>query len=316
MKAALLKKEGNFPIYTDISVPLPKNDDQLVVNVRASSIKQLDLQKAAGTHYTHFTSLPVVVGMDGVAVMEDGQRIYAMGITGMMAEKALIQKEKWIKVPDGLDDTTAAALPNALVGSDIPLHIKGNIKSGDVVLINGATGATGMIAVQMAKFHKAATIIATGRNPAVLDKLKRLGADVIISLAQPDHAIIEAFKRTYMATPFDIVVDYLWGKSIELLVQALSALPSQKQTKIIAVSEMGGKSITLASDSLRSRDIIISGSGIGSFSPRVIAEYLQNVLPEVFDYAAHGGIEMDNEILPLKDIADAWKLNGSIVVKI
>jgi NADPH:quinone reductase-like Zn-dependent oxidoreductase len=316
MKAALLKKEGSFPVYTDISDPLPKNDDQLVVNVRASSIKQLDLQKAAGTHYTHFTSLPVVVGMDGVAVMEDGQRIYAMGITGMMAEKALVHKDKWIAVPDGLDDATAAALPNALVGSDIPLRIKGYIKSGDVVLINGATGATGMIAVQMAKFHKAGTIIATGRNPEALDKLKRLGADVIISLNQPDHAIIEAFKRTYMATLFDIVVDYLWGKSIELLVQALSEVPSQKQTKIIAVGEMGGKSITLASDSLRSRDIIILGSGIGSFSPRVIAEYLQNVLPEVFDYAAHGGIEMDNELSPLKDIADAWKLNRSIVIKI
>jgi NADPH:quinone reductase-like Zn-dependent oxidoreductase len=316
MKAALLKKEGSFPIYTDISDPQPKNDDQLLVNVRASSIKQLDLQKAAGTHYTHFTSFPIVVGMDGVAVTEEGQRIYAMGITGMMAEKAIIQKDKWITVPDGLDDATAAALPNALVGSDIPMRIKGNIKSGDVVLINGATGGTGMIAVQMAKFHKAGTIIATGRNPEALDKLKRLGADVIISLNQPYHAIIEAFKRTYMATPFGIVVDYLWGKSMELFLQALSEIPSQIQTKIIAVGEMGRKSITLASDSLRSRDIIILGSGIGSFSPRVIAEYLQNVLPEVFDYATHGGIEMDNELTPLKDIAGAWKLNRSIVIKI
>jgi NADPH:quinone reductase-like Zn-dependent oxidoreductase len=239
-----------------------------------------------------------------------------MGITGMMAEKALIHKDKWIAVPDGLDDATAAALPNALVGSDIPLRIKGNIKSGDVVLINGATGGTGMIAVQMAKFHKAGTIIATGRNPEALDKLKRLGADVIISLNQPDHAIIEAFKRTYMATPFGIVVDYLWGKSMELFLQALSEIPSQTQTKIIAVGEMGRKSITLASDSLRSRDIIILGSGIGSFSPRVIAEYLQNVLPEVFDYAAHGGIEIDTELLPLKNIEDAWKLNRSFVIKI
>lgn len=316
MKAALLKKEGTDPIYTDISDPLPKDNDQLVVNVIASSIKQLDLQKAAGKHYTHFTSLPVVVGMDGVAVTKGGQRIYAMGITGMMAEKAVIQKDKWIAIPDGLDDATAAALPNALVGSDIPLRVKGNIKSGDVVLINGATGATGMIAVQMAKFHKAAIIIATGRNREALDKLEKLGADVTISLNQPDHAIIEAFKRTYAATPFDIVVDYLWGKSMELLIQALSELPSQTQTKIIAVGEMGGKLISLASDSLRSRDIIIAGSGIGSFSPRVIAEYIQNMLPDVFEYAAHGGIEMDNEILPLKDISDAWKLNRSIVIKI
>ncbi len=316
MKAAVLKEIGSTPVYAEFPDPVAGNDQQVVVHVIASSIKQLDLLKAAGKHYTHYTSLPVVVGMDGVARLENGQRIYAMGITGMMAEKAIVQKNNWIAIPQGLDDSTAAALPNTLVGSDIALRTKGNIKAGDIVLVNGATGATGMMAVQMAKYHKAAAVIATGRNPAVLEKLKKLGADITISLNQPENDIINALIKAYTAFPFDIVVDYLWGRPIELLLETLFRLPSEKETRIITVGEMAGTTISLASANLRSRNVVLSGSGIGSFTPAVISDYMQHTLPEIFQYAAAGNIFIDTEVFPLKDIADAWNRKKGIVIKI
>lgn len=317
MKAAILKEIGTTPVCVEFPEPVVENEQQVLVSVKASSIKQLDLLKAAGKHYTKYPSLPIIVGMDGVATLENGQRIYAMGVTGMMAEKAIVQKNRWIILPEGLDDNTAAALPNFLVGSDIALRTKAQIKKGDIVLINGATGSTGTIAVQMAKYHNAATIIATGRNPKVLEKLKELGADITISLDQPENDIVNDFKKAYATYPFDIVIDYLWGKPMELLLQSLLTQTSQTTTKIVTVGEMAGHTISsLTSDTLRSRDIVLLGSGIGSFKQQVITDYMQNILPEIFQYAASGKLFIDTEIFPLTEISNAWNLNKTIVIKI
>ncbi|ANI90432.1 NADPH:quinone reductase [Arachidicoccus ginsenosidimutans] len=317
MKAAILKEIGTTPVCVDFPEPVVENEQQVLVSVKASSIKQLDLLKAAGKHYTKYSSLPIIVGMDGVASLENGQRIYAMGVTGMMAQKAVLQKDRWIVLPDALDDSTAAALPNFLVGSDIALRTKAQIKKGDIVLINGATGSTGMVAVQMAKYHNATTIIATGRNPEVLEKLKELGADIIISLNQSENDIMNDFKKAYAAFPFDIVIDYLWGKPMELLLQALLTQPSKTTTKIVTVGEMAGHTISsLTSDILRSRDIVLLGSGIGSFEQQVITDYMRKILPEIFQYAASGKLKIDTETFPLEEISIAWNLNKTVVIKI
>ncbi|MCQ9636349.1 zinc-binding dehydrogenase [Chryseobacterium sp. WG14] len=317
MKAAILKEIGTIPFYGEHAEPIVESNDQVLVKVKASSIKHLDLARASGKHYTTYDNLPAVVGMDGVAVLENGQRIYAMGITGMMAKKAIVQKDNWVIVPEGLDDCTAAALPNFLVGSDAALRLKGSIKVGDIILINGATGSTGMMAVQMAKFHHAGFIIATGRNPEVLEKLKELGADLIISLNQPEEQVINDFKEAYSTHPFDIVVDYLWGRPSEMLLEALSMLPSQKETKIITVGGMAGPAINLNSANLRSKNIVLMGSGIGSISKQELSGYLLNSLPEIFEYAATGKLYVDLKIFPLEEVTNAWSLNESgIVIKI
>lgn len=317
MKAAILKEIGTIPVFMDVPEPFIENSDQVLVKVKTSSIKQLDLLRASGKHYTTYPSLPTTVGMDGVAVLDNGQRIYAMGVTGMMAEKAIVKKDTWVNVPDGLSDEIAAELPHLLAGSDIALTIRGKMKEGDTVLINGATGATGMVAVQMAKYHKAGTIIVTGRNPDALEKLKKLGADVTISLTQSDDEIVSDFTAAYQKTPFDVVIDYLWGNPTELLLKALAAVPSQKTTKIITVGQMAGATISdFASTTFRSRDIVLLGSGMGSFSPKELGEYMKNELPEIFQYAASGKLVVDIETFPLEKISEAWNLNKTVVVRI
>lgn len=305
MKAAVLYELGTLPKYDDFNAPTPQNDNEVLITVKAASIKQLDRMKAAGRHYTSYSSLPVAVGIDGAGILENGTRIYAWGKTGMIAEKALVTKNQWTVLPDNIDYETAAVLPNALLGSDAALLYRGNIKSGYTVLINGATGVTGKIAVQMAKHRGAAKVIATGRNEEILEQLKSIGADEVINLNNSEDNISSQLEQICKSTPIDIVLDYLWGSPLETIIKIIGKMPSHK-TKIITVGQMAGANINLPSSVLRSTQIEILGSGIGSISPQELNNYIQKVLPEAFRLAAKGRLTIDFEIVQLKDIEKIW----------
>lgn len=305
MKAAVLHQYGNAPKYEDFTEPVPENDQQIVITVKAASIKQLDKLKASNKHYSSSPSLPTTVGFDGAGVLADGTRVYATGITGMIAEKALIDKHNWVPLPDSVDFKIAAALPNMLLGSDMALLYRGGIKRGDVVLINGATGVTGKVATQVAKCHGASKVIVTGRNPDSLRDLMELGADETVSLKQEDQELVSQLTAIQNATPVDIVLDYTWGHPIELILSAISA-SAPHPVKIISVGQMADASITLPSGLLRSHPIEILGSGFGSMSPEQVKTYMKDVLPSVFLMAAEGKLKIDIESVRLQEVEDAW----------
>ena len=319
MKAAVLHEYGTIPKYEDFNDPAPATKQQVIINIKAASIKQIDKSKAAGNHYTAYSSLPVVVGIDGAGILEDGSKVYAWGVTGMIAEKALIVKDMAVKLPDNIDFETAAALPNPLIGADAALLYKSGFKKGDSVLINGATGVSGKLAVQIAKYRGAATVIATGRNAATLEQLKTFGADEIVSLQQTDEAIIKQLKELQQRTPVDIILDYLWGHPVELIFTAFKTLPPRK-IKIVTIGEMAGATINLASGILRSTQMEIIGSGIGAISMPDINAYIKNVLPEMFQLAADGKLKFDMETAALKDVESAWQKDAAagkrMVIKI
>lgn len=122
-----------------------------MLHVKAASVKNLDKLRASITHYASHTKLPVVVGVDGAGFLKEGTKVYAQGITGMIAEKAIINRNRYIVIPKNLDFFTAAALPNAVLGAAMSLKVKRKIEPGQNVLISGATGVTGQLAVQIAK---------------------------------------------------------------------------------------------------------------------------------------------------------------------
>lgn len=306
MKAAVLHRLGTAPKYEDYPDPVPENKEQVLITVKAASIKQLDKLKASGKHYTSNPTLPFIVGFDGAGILADGTRVYAPGITGMMAEKALIDKNKWVPLPDNIDFKTAAALPNMLMGSDMALLYRAGIKRGDVILINGATGVTGQVATQIARLHGASKVIVTGRNPESLQELKELGADEVVSLLQGDDLFIRQLTIIQDATPIDIVLDYTWGHPMELIFSVLGSSVIHP-VKIVSVGEMAGAAITLSSGFLRSHPIEILGSGIGSITPEQITSYMKEVLPSLFELAADGKIKLHIEPVRLKDIEEAWQ---------
>ena len=309
MKAAVLNKLGTSPMYQDFADPIPQNVEQILIRIKAASVKNIDKLRAGGKHYASYKELPVIVGLDGVGILENGMRVYAQGLTGMIAEKALISKNRFTVLPDGIDDIVAAALPNAVIGATMALLFRAKMQKGHTVLINGATGVTGRLAVQVAKHYGAAKIIVTGRNAESLEKLTQLGADYIISLKQDDDTIINQLKEISKTNPIDIVIDYLWGHPIELIIKSLkgSGINSfTHQVRIVTVGDMAGESISLSSGTLRSSSIEILGSGLGSLSKEELKKFDTEILPEMFQLAADNILSIETQVENLQNIETVW----------
>jgi NADPH:quinone reductase-like Zn-dependent oxidoreductase len=311
MKAAVLHQWGSAPKYEDFPDPVPA-EDQLLMNVKAASVKNIDKLRAGGAHYASHSVLPAVVGIDAVGTLSDGTRIYAQGVAGTIAEKTLVRRGTYVVLPEGLDDINAAALPNAIYGSAMALLFRAGLKKGEVVLVNGATSVTGQLAVEAARHYGASKIIATGRNETILEELKGMGASEIISLKQEDQIITNRLKELHSIKPIDIVIDYLWGNPVKLIINALKGSGVNNfstRVRIVSVGSVAGKDIILESDTLRSSAIEILGSGIGSLSQDNLKKFGTEVLPEMFNLAAEGKMKIQTETADLKDIESAWQKN-------
>ena len=305
-------QKGELPQYVDFSEPIAQNNDEIVVTVKAVAIKHLDKSRASGKHYSSDApaSSGRVVGGDGVCLLEDGTRVYGMAINGMLAEKATIHKDRIVKIPDALDDVTAAALPNAVIGAAMGLRFKADIQPGDVVLINGATSFTGRVAVQIAKHYGAKKVIVTGRNQESLNELLELGADEIISVMQSDEQFIAQLKAIHAETPIDVIIDYLWGHTAEMILSCIKVDGSfTNRIRYVSVGSITGDIIQLSAANMRSADLQLTGSGLGAWSRKQVGLLLSEILPEMFELAAEGKLKVDTITVKMEDIAELWDLD-------
>lgn len=312
MKAAVMYAKGELPQYVDFPEPTAQDSNEVLVSVRAVAIKHLDKGQASGKHYS--SNAPAasgkVIGGDGVCVLDDGTRVYGMGVSGMLAQKATIHKDRVVKLPAKLDDATAAALPNAVIGAAMGLRFKADMQPGDVVLINGATGFTGRVAVQIAKHYGAKKIIVTGRNPQSLNDLLTLGADEIISIVQDDEQFKARLEAIHAQTPIDVIVDYLWGHTAEMILACVKGDGSfTNRVRYVSVGSMTGDLIQLSAANLRSVDLQLTGSGLGAWSKQQVGRLFTEILPEMFRLAAEGKLEIKTINVKLADIAELWKLD-------
>ncbi|MEN0010001.1 zinc-binding alcohol dehydrogenase family protein [Flavobacterium nitrogenifigens] len=309
MKAAVVYKKGELPKYAEFEEPIVSNENEILVSVKAVAITNLDKGIASGDHYSSEKENQngFIVGSDGIGVLENGTRVYARGISGTIAEKTLVEKNRMVVLPDGIEDATAAAMPNAVAGSAMALRFRAGIKSGETVLINGATGFTGQMAVQIAKHYGAKNIIVTGRNEKALKSLLELGADEIVSLKQDDESFISQLKEIHKNTPIDIVIDYLWGHSAELIFSVLKGNGNfTHRTRYVSVGSMSGDTIQLSAQILRSVDLQLSGSGLGSWTKEEVKLLFSEILPEMFLLASKNILKVNIETVNLSDIEKMW----------
>ncbi|OCB73856.1 alcohol dehydrogenase [Flavobacterium piscis] len=309
MKAAVIYKKGELPKYAEFADPIVQNENEVLISVKAVAITNLDKGKSSGKHYSSEENNQngFVIGSDGVGLLQDGTRVYARGINGTIAEKAIIDKNIAVPLPDGISDAVAASLPNAVAGSAMALKFRAGIQAGETVLINGATGFTGQMAIQIAKHYGAKKIIVTGRNEKTLQSLLLLGADEIISLKQDDEAIITQLKAIHNNTPIDIVLDYLWGHPAELILTALKGNGSfTNKIRYVTIGGMAGDNIQLSSGILRSVNLQLSGSGLGSWTKNEVKLLFSEILPEMFLLAAQNQLKVNIETVSLADIEEAW----------
>jgi len=310
MKAAVLRELGKAPRFEELAEPTA-GQDEVLVRVRAASLKAVDKQLASGSHYASPRELPVVCGTDGVGELEDGTRIFFGGPRrpyGAMGERTVVPKAYCFAVPATLDDATAAALPNPGVSAWLSLTHRAKLASGEIVLILGATGVTGQLATQIAKLLGAKRVIAAGRNQQVLSRLLEFGADATIQIGQPVDALKDNFAREASEAGFDVVIDYLWGGPTEALLAAITkpefALVT-RETRLVQAGESAGATISLSAAVLRSTALTILGTaGIPS------REILTNAMEQVLSRAARGELRIETERVALAAIERAWERPG------
>jgi NADPH2:quinone reductase len=308
MKAAVLRTFGKPPRFEDFPDPKP-GEGELIVHVKAASLKNIEKLMAGGSHYDSHQELPVVCGVDGVGNLDDGTRVFCGGArppNGMMAERTAVSRAWCLPIPEEIDDVTAAALPNPALSAWLSLVWRAQLRSGETVLILGATGVAGKLAIQIAKHLGADRVIAAGRNAEILKMLPGLGADSTISLNQSDEALTEALIREARHKHFDVIIDYLWGHPTEVLLNALTGhdlKAESSRTRLVEVGEMAGPTISLPAAVLRSSGLELYGSGGGSISPKAIFE----TFPQIWTLAASGKLRIDTVRVPLANVEAAWQ---------
>ena len=307
MKAAVLRSFGEPPRYEEFPTPVAGPGEALV-HVRACALTRLTRSMADGAHYTAPSALPAVVGADGIGSLPDGQRVYTGDCRppyGMMAEWTVVPRSRCVPVPEGIDDLTAATLPNAAISSWFALVYRARLAKGETVLILGATGVAGKLAVSIAKHLGARKVVAAGRDEAVLRSLPAIGADAVVSLRSSDPNLSATLRREAGDGPFDVVLDYLWGHSAEIYLDLMTGHgPAQvvHRSRFVSIGSMASPTASVPSAALRSSGLEILGSGIGSVPISAFAESL----PEIWSLAARGILVVDTERVPLQEVTAAW----------
>jgi NADPH:quinone reductase-like Zn-dependent oxidoreductase len=307
MKAAVLHELGKAPHCEEFAEPMA-GAGEAIVRVLAASLKPIDKQLAAGSHYASPRELPVVCGADGVGELADGTRVFFGGARrpyGAMAQRTVVPAGFCFPVPSGMDEATAAALPNPGVSALLSLNHRAKVAKGETVLILGATGITGTIAVQIAKLLGAGRVIGAGRNPEALEKLTSLGADATIQLDQPDEELKKAFASEAGEAGFNVISDYVWGRPTEVLLSAITRnefAPVNPEIRLLQVGESAGPNISLPAAVLRSTALTILGTA--GMPPR---EALVSAMQQVLAWGAAGTLRIETERVPLADIEQAWQ---------
>ncbi|WP_426513688.1 zinc-binding dehydrogenase [Dactylosporangium sp. McL0621] len=268
----------------------------MVVEVLAAGLHHLTRAKATGAHYSSSGTFPLVPGADGVVRDGSGRlRYVALDDTklGTFAERTVIDVRRSVVLPDGVDPVRIAAAMNPGMSSWVALRRRIEFAPGQRVLVIGATGNAGRMAVQVAKLFGAAHVIAAGRDAARLEALRALGADETCTL-----------DRLEQAADVDVVVDYVWGEAVAgAMVPMLTARKDRAAPLTwIQIGSVGGATAPVPSVALGSARLQIVGSGIGSVPARdFIAE-----LPGLAVAVAEGALDVRARAVPLAEVGPAW----------
>lgn len=305
MKAAVVHEVGGVPHYEDFPEPVP-GQGEVLIEVKAVAVENLDREIVAGRHYssTGFVSaLPAIPCFDGVGALPDGTLVGFGGAKppyGALAERTVVPDAYVSPVPEGIDPAVAVVLSSAVAG--FAIRTAGGFEPGQTVLVQGATGVAGRLAVQVARKLGAGRIVASGRRDDALAELAALGADSTITTAVTDDNLVAAY-REHAGDGYDVVLDFLWGRPTELLLRALTPdeLGFAKPVRIVQVGASAGESIMLPAAALRTSGVELVGAAKGLTPETMGAAYEQTVA-----WAREGELAFNIERIALGQIESAW----------
>ena len=305
MKAAVVSSFGSAPRYEEFPAPVPAGDDDMVVDVIAAGLHPRVRSQADGSHYTSTGELPLVPGIDGVGRGPDGLlRYFVLPDTrvGAMAGQAVIDTRRSIVLPEDADPIAVAAAMNPAMSSWVALRQRVPFRAGQNVLVLGATGNAGQIAVQIAKRLGAQQVVAAGRNSGRLAGLPALGATATVLLdGDTDRG---ARRLGEAAAEVDVVIDYLWGEPAAAAMAALVTGRADRGQPLawIQIGSVAGSTAAIPSAALRAARLQIVGSGQGSVGTKEILAELPALVQEI----TGGSLEIDARPTSLADVEQAW----------
>jgi len=311
VNAAVVEAFARPPRYSTFADPVP-SENELLIQVTAAALHRIVRALANGTHYSSSGQLPFIPGVDGVGRLADGSRVYfgrTRDLYGTLAERSVTQS--WLTLPlpdsspDSLDDITIAAMMNPGMSSWAALTARAKFTAGESVLILGATGVSGHLAVQVARHLGAARVIAAGRNSEALAQTVALGADAVISLEQDHEALVADFRKHLSESKIEVVLDYLWGPPAEALLAAISPegpAHGSHRIRYIQIGNSAAPNITLSAATLRSTPLELLGSGFGSAS----LQEIMKAVGEFLEAATKSKFYVPTQAVSLRDVETIW----------
>ena len=296
MRAALIAVVGEPPRFVEDRVE-PEGD--LVVDVTAAPINPVDLAIASGRFYAGPPKAPYVPGVEGVGRTSDGRRVWfetGAGFLGdgSMAERAATAEDRAIEITEDIPDPLAACFGVAGIAAWVPLQHRAKLQEGETVLVLGATGVVGQIAVQAAKLLGAKRVVAAGRDEA---KLAELDADATVKLPATKDELMEAAEGL-----IDVVIDPVWGEHAPVATEAMNV-----NGRLVTLGQSAGQQATLDAGVVRGKALQILGHSNATAPP----EWKREALTTMCEHAAAGRLNVEYEESPLDRVAEAWERQAS-----
>ena len=298
MKAALIREVGAAPEPADVAAP--EGD---TIEVLAAPLNPIDLAVSRGGLATGHPELPYVPGCEAVGRTADGRVVWIFGGSlgrtrdGGMAERASVGDAQAVEVPEGADPALAGALGIAGLAGWLPFAWRAPLRGGENVLVLGATGSVGLVAVQAAKLLGAARVVAAGRSAEGLERARAVGADATVRLDDTTD-LVSAFRDAFGGGGPGYVFDPLWGPPGAAAVEAAAPWAT-----IVNLGQSAGATAELTSAAVRFKSLSI----LGHTNFAVPADELADHYRRLVGHAVAGELELEVERVPLDAVADAWR---------
>jgi NADPH2:quinone reductase len=325
VRAAVVEALGSPPAAAEVPTP-QRGPGEALVRMRAAALNPVELHIWNGHFFDGPPRPPYVIGLEGVGVVEEGERLApgtrvrvefvhpGYGRDGTVAEYALAPEEpdasdrasqaSVAPIGDELDDTAAAALGvpafTALMCLERAQRAGASL-DGAHLLVTGATGAVGLLAIQLAKLMGAARVVAAGRNPERLERALSLGADATVELDDGlgSGELRERFSEA-AAGRLDIALDPLWGEPARAAIEALT-----HDGVYVSFGQAASPLAELSGIPMRNRRVTVVGHSGAWATP----QERQAALARAHELAQRSGspLTLDTEELALEEIGGAWE---------
>jgi NADPH:quinone reductase len=304
MRAAVVREIGRPPELDAAPEPV-RAEGETLLEVLAVPLNPIDVNVAAGRFYGGSPPTPYVAGSEAVGVVREseavmpGTRVYAHVGTkrnGALAELLVVPDSALVLLPENVDHLLAGALGTAGLAGWLPVAYRAPVHQGETVLVLGATGTVGLVALQGARLFGAGRIVAAGRRLEALERARRLGADAVVSLAEDDLA--EAFREACGGDGPNCVVDPLWGEPA--VAAARAAAPG---ARLVNIGQSAGAEAAFASADVRGKQLEI----IGHSNFRAPQEVLKREYLRLLEHGAAGEVQVEVAPVPFERLAEAWQ---------